>query len=148
VPAGCEQRIVPCGNILDHGGADSVIDPTTNTWCINWRIYIPEVYIVQWIDANSSCWEVKMTIGECWGVHPKNGGSYGCMGKCGGGCGNINCGAWARDCLRHDICSWFHTSTDGSSDANCGYAYDLAADDYLSNRFCTGSNCNDLSVCK
>lgn len=30
-----------------------------------------------------------------------------CQGKCGPGCGDIDCGAWARDCLRHDICSWY-----------------------------------------
>jgi len=146
-PPGCEDRIVRCGTTPSQGVV-AVVGPAADTWCVNHRIYLNEVYIMQFYDRNTTCWEIKMAIGECWGTQPYNGGVYSCMGKCGPGCGSINCGAWARDCLRHDVCSWFFSSTDGSSDPNCGQAYDWGSDDYLSNRLCTGTSCNDAALCK
>jgi len=147
LPVGCSNRIVRCGTTPTQG-VKAVVGPTADTWCMNHRIYDKEIYIIQFNDRNNTCWEVKMAVGECWGEHPQGNGNYGCMGKCGAGCGGINCGAWARDCMRHDVCSWFFTSTDGASDPNCGQAYNWSSDDYLSNRMCTANNCNDLSMCK
>jgi len=147
VPAGCDPRIVRCGTTPPNGV--EVVGPTSNTLCATHRIYLGDLYIIQFNDRNKICWEVKLAVGECWGAHPVNGGSYGCMGKCGAGCGDIDCGAWARDCMRHDICSWYFTSTDGANDPNCGDAYNMAENDYLMNRECrTGPGCSDTTLCK
>ncbi|KAF7198456.1 hypothetical protein HII31_00195 [Pseudocercospora fuligena] len=58
--------------------------------------------------------------------------SYSCNGRCGAGCGGTALGnAYTQDCFSHDICSWFNNASGGSSDPNCGDAYDAAVDDTL-----------------
>ncbi|KAK1831518.1 hypothetical protein QBC39DRAFT_434038 [Podospora conica] len=38
-------------------------------------------------------------------------------------------GSDTQDCFSHDICSYFNRATGGSSDPNCGNAFDAAVDD-------------------
>jgi len=146
-PQNCVQRFVECGKTEKDGSVVDVLGPTANTFCSNWRVYVGETYIVQFYDSNRKCWEVKMAVGECWGINPISGAEYSCQGKCGAGCGNVDCGAWARDCLRHDACSWFFGAAGGAKDTNCGEAYNLAMDDFLASCPCNGSNRKDKSVC-
>ena len=57
---------------------------------------------------------------------------YGCMGRCGADCGNVFIpSAWTKDCMDHDVCSYYNNSSGGSSDVNCGDEYDEAIDDWL-----------------
>lgn len=52
-----------------------------------------------------------------------HGSNYGCMGKCGGGCMGAG---YARDCMKHDVCSAFKTVAQGQAaegfcmDVDCG----------------------------
>eukprot|EP00026_Physarum_polycephalum_P014773 Phypoly_transcript_15326.p1 GENE.Phypoly_transcript_15326~~Phypoly_transcript_15326.p1 ORF type:complete len:235 (+),score=20.97 Phypoly_transcript_15326:112-816(+) len=145
-PANCVQRFVPCGT-SDLSDAKALIGPATDHACKQTRVYVGEIYVVQFYNNKRECIEIKMEMGECWGPQPNNPGSiYSCQGKCGAGCGNINCGAWARDCLRHDVCSWYYTATGGSKDAHCGESYDLASDDFWGNCDCNGSGGKDKSL--
>jgi len=146
----CHSRVVPCGTIPKEPPIVDIIPPDQNTFCRNGhRIYFGQVYIVQFYNGanRDECWEVAMQVGECWATNPVNGNDYTCQGKCGPGCGNINCGSWARDCLRHDVCSWYYGSSGGAKDEQCGYAYDLAADDFLANCLCTATDGKDKSTC-
>ncbi|KAL4933805.1 uncharacterized protein BDV17DRAFT_286616 [Aspergillus undulatus] len=60
------------------------------------------------------------------------GGDYSCNGRCGAGCDGTALGdAYTQDCFSHDICSYFENASGGSSDPNCGAAYDAAVDDTL-----------------
>ncbi|KAL4876486.1 hypothetical protein BJY04DRAFT_222966 [Aspergillus karnatakaensis] len=60
------------------------------------------------------------------------GGEYSCNGRCGAGCSGAALGnAYTQDCFSHDICSYFENASGGSSDPNCGAAYDAAVDDTL-----------------
>merc|ERR1712083_250393 len=87
-------------------------------------------YVVKFYDADSTCYAIRMEAGECWGDHPTNGGKYNCMGQCGGGCEEDDwwrvCSNWARDCLKHDVCSWYFSSSGQDADPNCGSDYDHA----------------------
>lgn len=61
---------------------------------------------------------------------------YGCMGRCGADCGSVlSAGgilsAWTKDCMDHDVCSYWNSSSGGSSDANCGDEFDEAMDDWF-----------------
>jgi len=99
-----------------------------------------KIGLYQWINVqffkqtNGNCLEITMQVGECWGSNPKNGGSYNCQGECGSscieGCGLLRLGGgWSRNCLRHDVCSWYHGASGGGSDPNCGKSYNQADHD-------------------
>lgn len=45
-PAGCKQRIVPCGTNTDLTNVKAVIPPATDTACKNTRVYVGEVCIL------------------------------------------------------------------------------------------------------
>ncbi|KXT13797.1 hypothetical protein AC579_2343 [Pseudocercospora musae] len=69
-------------------------------------------------------------VGSNFGTNSVNGGDYSCNGRCGAGCTGTAVGnAYTQDCFSHDICSWFNNASGGSSDPNCGHAYDAAVDD-------------------
>ncbi|KAK3386818.1 hypothetical protein B0H63DRAFT_493435 [Podospora didyma] len=79
-------------------------------------------------DAGVTC---KWTgiVGTNFGTNSL-GNEYSCNGRCGAGCSGAAVGnVYTQDCFSHDICSWFNSATGGSSDVNCGNAYDAAVDD-------------------
>ncbi|KAH8671394.1 hypothetical protein BX600DRAFT_434502 [Xylariales sp. PMI_506] len=82
-------------------------------------------------DAGVTCtW--KGVVGSNFGTNTVNDGDYSCNGRCGAGCTGAAVGnAYTQDCFSHDICSWFNNASGGSSDTNCGNAYDAAVDDTL-----------------
>ena len=58
------------------------------------------------------CLEIFVAVGECWGKDSDNDG-YDCMGLCGPGCQAQlpgMCSNWSRNCLRHDVCSYYYNS--------------------------------------
>ncbi|KAL5041483.1 hypothetical protein BDW71DRAFT_201352 [Aspergillus fruticulosus] len=59
-------------------------------------------------------------------------GDYSCNCRCGAGCTGTALGnTYTQDCFSHDICSYFENASGGSSDPNCGAAYNAAVDDTL-----------------
>eukprot|EP00493_Phyllostaurus_siculus_P011548 UN11710 len=86
-----------------------------------------------------------MQGGECWGKQPNTNGDYDCLGKCGPGCtdGQAN---WARDCLKHDVCSWYFGASGGIADGDCGDSWWQATNDYVSST-CKeyGNSCTNSS---
>ena len=147
LPAGCDNtRIKPCASFSsgEIAGAN-VIEPDTNYGCSSTSPRVRDTvfagpstntYFVKFDDSAGNCFGIVMQAGECWGDHPTNGGDYDCQGRCGAGCssGNSN---WARDCLKHDVCSWYFSASGGSSDSNCGDSFGHATNDFLS----FGSGC-------
>lgn len=80
-----------------------------------------------------ACMEIVVQVGECWG-HDSDGDSYDCLGLCGVGCQPTHanlCSNWARNCLKHDVCSYYYNSKGGAADPHCGWAFNIAAADYL-----------------
>ena len=143
-PSGCQQRIKECHEIdksgipvshqLFHGvnyecqhQSPKLGDTINNMYGNN------NVYYVEFDDVNNNCYGIVMRGGECWGDSP-NGGDYNCMGRCGGGCGGGwgQCSNWARDCLKHDVCSWFFGSSGALFDENCGDEWQQGTWDYTS----------------
>ena len=122
-----------------------MIEPDTNYRCSSTSprmrdtVYAgaaANTYFVKFDDQAGNCFGIVMQAGECWGQHPTNGGDYDCQGRCGAGCDNGNSN-WARDCLKHDVCSWYYSASGGSSDSNCGDSFGHATNDFLS----FGSGC-------
>ena len=80
-----------------------------------------------------ACMEIVVQVGECWGLD-SDGDSYDCLGLCGVGCqpNHANaCSNWARNCLKHDVCSYYYNSKGGAAYLHCGWAFNIAAADYL-----------------
>lgn len=103
------------------------------------------------------CLEIALQVGECWGID-SDGDSYDCLGLCGVGCqvasdAVTTCSNWSRNCLKHDVCSYYYNSKGGAADPHCGWAFNLAAADYLqpcmTDSTCTLPNFNTrMEVCK
>ena len=151
-PVGCEDRVVSCGYYDDSNNIPSgvtiahTIGVNDDTNCGSDRKNnnnIPPIrrewwYVVQWDDRNNNCYEILMQAGECWGNNIQRSASpgvnfnYECQGRCGDGCqsGIAVCSNWARDCLKHDVCRYFHPNNGGASDIDCGDEYNDANDDY------------------
>lgn len=101
-------------------------------------------YHVKFDDGTGgTCRQIIMQMGESWGTNPTNGAGYGCQGRCGAGCPGATsfCSNYAQDCLKHDVCSWYHSASGGSGDANCGDEYNQAAGD-------TTANCLTANRCE
>jgi len=141
LPANCEQRVrnVVCNSVNPNGYPTVTIDEEFNceSYKLNHRQWI-NVQFYQ-ITGTTTCQEVTMQVGECWGKQPKTGSGYDCQGECGAGCIN-GCGifslggGWSRNCLRHDVCSWYYGASGGGNDAYCGKSYKQADHDIF--------NCN------
>jgi len=103
---------------------------------------IAKWYQVQWTNSANRCEQMVMQMGESWGKNPINGGDYGCQGRCGGGCPGWTswCSNYGQDCLKHDVCSWYHGSSGGASDSNCGGEFNQASNDWATdcmfNNYC------------
>mmetsp|Transcript_13107 Transcript_13107/g.19849 ORF Transcript_13107/g.19849 Transcript_13107/m.19849 type:complete len:202 (-) Transcript_13107:130-735(-) len=139
-PAGCEQRILPCDQVSDEGVAVKV-SAEEDTWCYNNELRVSHtvksganaanLYYVEFDDQDGDCYAIRMYAGENWGSHPSTGSQYGCQGRCGSNCGRWwTCSNWGRDCLKHDVCSYFFGASDGASDANCGNEFVQAGNDF------------------
>jgi len=139
-PTGCDNsrvRTVKC-NVANTNGYQTVL-LDTNTACdaANQAITHKQNLNVQFFkNPDGTCLEITTQVGECWGVNPINNGNYGCQGQCGAGCisgcGIFSLGgSWSRNCLKHDICSWYFGAGGGGSDKNCGTSYNQASGDLL-----------------
>ncbi|KAB8070966.1 hypothetical protein BDV29DRAFT_193635 [Aspergillus leporis] len=81
--------------------------------------------------AGQSCSFVGV-VGSNYGSNLAGDGDYSCNGRCGAGCSGAALGnVYTQECFSHDICSYFNNASGGSSDTNCGSAYDAATDDFL-----------------
>lgn len=80
------------------------------------------------MELGETCVETFALTYDDWGFidgeqHEK--GDYDCMGKCGAGCGTDGLGV-AKDCMKHDVCSYFkalaldESSGGFCSDFDCG----------------------------
>ncbi|KAK3321679.1 hypothetical protein B0H66DRAFT_618708 [Apodospora peruviana] len=103
--------------------------------------------LLQLVSGSVTCLKIGTTATATWktdagltckwtGVVGSNfgynsiGSDYSCNGRCGAGCTGTAVGnVYTQDCFSHDICSYFNRATGGSSDVNCGNAYDAAVDD-------------------
>lgn len=154
-PAGCVQRIKPCSSFssseldglqiinenenYDCGDATPKMKDTlftgasTNTYFVKFKD-----------DETDECYGIIMEAGECWGDQPNTGSNYDCQGRCGAGCSNGEAN-WARDCLKHDACSWYFSASGGLTSKTCGDEFEDATNDFLSvGSACktSGASCN------
>ncbi|OJJ07375.1 hypothetical protein ASPVEDRAFT_365574 [Aspergillus versicolor CBS 583.65] len=84
-----------------------------------------------WTNSAGQTCSFSGVVGSNYGTNSA-GGEYSCNGRCGAGCSGTAVGdAYTQDCFSHDICSYFENASGGSSDPNCGAAYDAAVDDTL-----------------
>jgi len=154
-PAGCAQRIKPCSSFSASEVAGlKVVESDTNYVCSQTTPKLRDTlftgptntYFVKFTSSEDKCYGIIMQGGECWGKRPNTGASYDCQGRCGAGCRHTNLvtSNWARDCLKHDVCSWYFGASGGGSDPNCGDEYNDAFNDWLRvNLACTstGDSC-------
>jgi len=139
-PAGCDKtrvRTVTCNAVNTNGYQTITYDTAPACDSANQAITHAQTINVQFgKNADGTCLEITMKVGECWGVNPTNKANYECQGQCGAGCikgcGLFSLGgSWSRNCLRHDVCSWYYGASGGGSDANCGKPYNQASGDLL-----------------
>ena len=139
-PSGCDpNRVKPCSELSASNG-EILIGQNGNSDCLDNAPHLSDTvngngantYVVQFDGADGQCLAIRMEGGECWGAHPTNGGDYDCQGLCGPGCEGAAavCSNWGRDCLKHDVCSWYFSSSGGALDSNCGDEFGQAANDY------------------
>jgi len=130
-PAGCEKRIKRCKEFTKAEKGDAiVIKKDKNYKCsamtprMKDTVHLGDVsentYYVEFDDRKGKCYAIIMQAGECWGKHPTNTDStYDSQGKCGSSSTNGQAN-WARDCLKHDACSWYFGATGKAADKDCG----------------------------
>ncbi|KAL6230945.1 hypothetical protein BDW75DRAFT_233996 [Aspergillus navahoensis] len=83
-----------------------------------------------WTNSTGEKCTFTGVVGSNYGTNSAGEGDYSCNGRCGAGCTGTALGnAYTQDCFSHDICSYFENASGGSSDPNCGAAYDAAVDD-------------------
>ncbi|KAL5339997.1 hypothetical protein BJX70DRAFT_397236 [Aspergillus crustosus] len=86
----------------------------------------------RWTNSAGQSCSFAGVVGSNYGTNSAGSGDYSCNGRCGAGCAGTALGnAYTQDCFSHDICSYFNNASGGSSDPNCGAAYDAAVDDTL-----------------
>jgi len=136
-PSGCaSNRVVKvkCNSINSNGYPTIRLDDSTA--CGAAPVVLQQRVNVQFyqLPGTEDCYEITMQVGECWGTLPKTGGVYNCQGQCGpsciSGCNILTVGSWSRNCLRHDVCSWYFCSTNGGSNTYCGKSFKQASGDY------------------
>ena len=68
------------------------------------------------LEFGETCIKTFAKTLDNWG-QPTYGGKYGCMGGCGSGCAGVGRG---KDCMKHDVCSYFKTvATEKEADGFC-----------------------------
>jgi len=140
LPKGCDTsrvRKVECNNItIAQYPTVMVNDGSACTKGDN-RVSIGQAINIQFYQdpVDKMCLEITLQIGECWGENPINHNLYDCQGQCGPSCvGKCQWpfgGSWSRNCLRHDVCSWYFGSSDGMVNDKCGKSMQQAAPDFL-----------------
>lgn len=132
-------RIVPLGDLY-------LVDPQQIIVCFTpemlpaGRLRPQQLVVVQFFSGPpglrgkyGKCMEILLQVGECWGMDSE-GDSYDCLGLCGAGCQLERfdlCSNWSQNCLKHDVCSYYYNSRGGAADPHCGWAFNIAAPDYL-----------------
>ena len=128
-------RFVPCGSTANH----RVLHARDATKCQvpAGRLRPQQLVVVQFFSGppglRGKCMEILLQVGECWGMDSE-GDSYDCLGLCGAGCQLERfdlCSNWSQNCLKHDVCSYYYNSRGGAADPHCGWAFNIAAPDYL-----------------
>ncbi|KAH8592549.1 hypothetical protein B0O99DRAFT_517706 [Bisporella sp. PMI_857] len=84
----------------------------------------------KWTNSAGQSCTFSGVVGSNYGTNSAGSGDYSCNGRCGAGCTGTAVGnVYTQDCFSHDICSYFNNASGGSSDPNCGAAYNAAVDD-------------------
>eukprot|EP01113_Clastostelium_recurvatum_P048945 TRINITY_DN89_c0_g1_i4.p1 TRINITY_DN89_c0_g1~~TRINITY_DN89_c0_g1_i4.p1 ORF type:complete len:243 (+),score=38.27 TRINITY_DN89_c0_g1_i4:54-782(+) len=125
-PANCVERIVPisCTDTTNKPHIDIFASRCAKLeWGLTQKV---RFQIGKDDKSKGACYQVESAVSECWGKHPDTGSDYTCQGRCGAGCNGLP-GGWSADCWKHDICSWFFGSKDGTNDANCGLTFKHAS---------------------
>ncbi|CAJ1416634.1 unnamed protein product [Effrenium voratum] len=133
----CTARFAPCGAAAFGGARLGAREASRCHKAERGRLQRDEQVLVQFTDGSpelgGNCTEILLWVGECWGLDP-DGDSYDCLGRCGVGCqeeGPGLCSNWAKSCLKHDVCSYFYNAKGGAADVHCGWAFNLAAPDFV-----------------
>mmetsp|Transcript_77608 Transcript_77608/g.203763 ORF Transcript_77608/g.203763 Transcript_77608/m.203763 type:complete len:201 (+) Transcript_77608:114-716(+) len=135
----CEPgRFQPCGTLKREGMVR--LAPDDFSGCersAEHRVTPDQEILVQFTQGYPSrggaCLEVLLRVGECWGKD-FDGDGYDCMGLCGPGCQVPMpglCSNWSRNCLKHDVCSYYYNSAGGGANPACGYAFYEAEKDFI-----------------
>lgn len=178
-PKGCAKRVTKCTPCKSNNYLDTTAGTKTKPWCIqagtNYECSthinptnvgpgriptsgsnrlnqdkIAKWYQVQWTSEKNECFELIMQMGESWGKAP-NGEVHDCRGRCGMGCGSwaTMCSNYGPDCLKHDVCAWYHESTGIGLDGNCADEYGQAVNDYATdciiNSYCQVNDASSAS---
>ena len=100
-----------------------LIKGTNLTGGISWLDPFAEDFTTDEMPLRETCVETIVRYPDNWGNIPNTVNFYNCMGKCGSSC----LGAWvSRDCLKHDVCSYFKSlamedpATGFCRDFDCG----------------------------
>ena len=133
-----EGRFVPCGSTKNRHHDFSMLHARDATKCHApaGRVQPGQMILVEFFSGppdvqNGKCMEILLVVGECWGLD-SDGDSYDCLGLCGVGCQESDvCSNWSRNCLKHDVCSYYYNSRGGAADPHCGWAFNIAASDFL-----------------
>ena len=151
-------RFNPCGSSSREGFNLKTLHARDATRCQMQagRLTRGQKILVQFFsgppERNGQCMEIVLEVGECWGLD-SDGDSYDCLGLCGAGCQETDvCSNWSQNCLKHDVCSYYYNARGGAADPHCGWAFNIAAADYirpcLVDSTCTISNFNTkVEVC-
>ena len=131
-------RFVPCGSSSRTNLSFVHARDASKCSTLAGRLMPGELVVVQFSSGppgplrSVRCMEIALKVGECWGID-NDGDSYDCLGRCGVGCAQRGevCSNWSRNCLKHDVCSYYFNSKGGAADLHCGWAFNLAAPDYL-----------------
>ncbi|OJJ78983.1 uncharacterized protein ASPGLDRAFT_181778 [Aspergillus glaucus CBS 516.65] len=100
-----------------------------------------------WTNSDGQTCSFVGVVGSNYGTNSDGSGDYSCNGRCGAGCTGTAVGdVYTQDCFSHDICSYFNNASGGSSDPNCGDAYDSAVDDTVGGAVAGCSQTNPSSA--
>jgi len=149
-PEGCDPtRIKPCSEFSESEiDGLNIVENNINYNCASAAPRLKDTifegsstntYFVKF-DKNrrGECYGIIMQGGESWGKQPNTNSDYDCLGKCGPGCTNGKAN-WARDCLKHDVCSWYFGASGAFFDGDCGDSWIQASNDYMR----SGSACKE-----
>ena len=131
---GCEERFKRCSEFTSSQTRDyTLIAEDSGTDCMYNSPKLKDTikrggkanqYYVQFDSKDNECWGILMEGGECWG------GDWNCLGRCGPNCGSWACSNWGRDCLKHDVCSYFFSASGMIFDDHCGDEWAEAQNDW------------------
>mmetsp|Transcript_2835 Transcript_2835/g.6059 ORF Transcript_2835/g.6059 Transcript_2835/m.6059 type:complete len:427 (+) Transcript_2835:35-1315(+) len=104
--------LAPFKSYYPVNGVSSGVLELKNGLDLDSDTYTTDAYVV-----GETCLEVYTEAEGDWGIIHGNG--YGCMGKCGRGCEALS-GGYAKNCMKHDVCSAFKSTAQGvATGGNC-----------------------------